>query len=182
VPSYTSVLIIFDVLKTDHSEIWQKIVTAQTALFRPDQQASTFKTIELPCYYSLESGPDLQRVAMLHQLSTTELIQLHSGQAYQVYAIGFAPGFAYLGFTDPRINTPRLANPRPAVAAGSVAIADRQTAVYPAASPGGWHLLGNCPIPLFDLTADPMLPFAVGDTVRFVPIERAEFLRLGGQL
>ncbi|WP_208931439.1 5-oxoprolinase subunit PxpB [Rheinheimera sp. F8] len=182
VPSYTSVLVIFDVLKTDHTEIWQKIVSAQAMLFRPERQASSNKVIELPCYYSAESGPDLEAVAALHQLSINELIQLHSSQAYQVYAIGFAPGFAYLGFTDPRINTPRLANPRPAVAAGSVAIADRQTAVYPAASPGGWHLLGNCPIPLFDLTAVPMLPFAVGDTVRFVPIERAEFLRLGGQL
>ena len=182
VPSYTSVLVIFDVLKTDHAEIWQKIVSAQALLFRPELQASSNKVIELPCYYSHESGPDLETVAALHQLSINELIQLHSSQAYQVYAIGFAPGFAYLGFTDPRINTPRLANPRPAVAAGSVAIADRQTAVYPAASPGGWHLLGNCPIPMFDLTADPMLPFAVGDTVRFVPIERAEFLRLGGQL
>ncbi|MDZ7871007.1 MAG: 5-oxoprolinase subunit PxpB [Rheinheimera sp.] len=182
VPSYSSVLIIFDMLKTDHGEIWQKIISAQLQLFRPDQQANRFKTIELPCYYSLESGPDLQPVAALHQLTIAELIKLHSGQAYQVYAIGFAPGFAYLGFTDPRINTPRLANPRPQVAAGSVAIADRQTAVYPAASPGGWHLLGNCPTPLFDLTADPMLPFAVGDTVRFVPVERGEFLRLGGQL
>ncbi|TXH98626.1 MAG: 5-oxoprolinase subunit PxpB [Rheinheimera sp.] len=182
VPSYTSVLIIFDLLKTDHGEIWQKIVSAQMQLFRPEAQTNANKIIELPCYYSVESGPDLAGVAALHQLSLAELVKLHSQQSYQVYAIGFAPGFAYLGFTDPRMNTPRLANPRPVVAAGSVAIADRQTAVYPAASPGGWHLLGNCPLPLFDLHADPMLPFAVGDTVRFVPIERSEFLRLGGQL
>lgn len=182
VPSYTSVLIIFDVLSTDHHDIWQKITAAQQELFRPAPTSASHKTIELPCYYSLETGPDLQQVATMHQLSIKQLIALHSSQTYQVYAIGFAPGFAYLGFTDPRISTPRLVSPRPQVAAGSVAIADRQTAVYPAASPGGWHLLGNCPRPLFDLTAEPMLPFAVGDSVRFVPVERSEFLQLGGEL
>ncbi len=182
IPSYTSLLIVFDVLKTDHQEIWQKVCAAQAELFRPAASSNCTKVIELPCYYSIECGPDLHQVAALHQLRVAELIELHSQRAYQVYAIGFAPGFAYLGFTDARINTPRLTTPRPQVAAGSVAIADRQTAVYPAASPGGWHLLGNCPTPLFDLHATPMMPFAVGDTVRFVPIERAEFLRLGGQL
>lgn len=182
VPSYTSMLLIFDVLKTDHQHISQQIISASAWLFQPTDSAAAGKIIELPCYYSAETGPDLREVAALHQLSVTELIHLHSNQPYQVYAIGFAPGFAYLGFIDERLQTPRLETPRPLVAAGSVAIADRQTAVYPAASPGGWRLLGNCPTALFDLNASPMMPFAVGDTVRFVPVERAEFLRLGGRL
>lgn len=182
VPAYTSVLLIFDVLKTDHQQISQQLWDARAWLFRPAEVAGAGKIIELPCYYSSETGPDLSEVAALHQLSQSELVRLHSGQSYQVYAIGFAPGFAYLGFIDPRLQTPRLATPRPQVAAGSVAIADRQTAVYPSTSPGGWRLLGNCPTPLFDLNASPMLPFAVGDTVRFMPVERSEFLRLGGQL
>ena len=181
VPSYTSVLLIFDVLKTDHQQIAAQLRDASAMLFRPATIA-TGNIIELPCYYSLETGPDLVEVATMHQLRVAELVRLHSNQSYQVYAIGFAPGFAYLGFINERLQTPRLATPRPQVAAGSVAIADRQTAVYPAASPGGWRLLGNCPTPLFDLNASPMMPFSVGDTVRFVPIERAEFLRLGGQL
>jgi len=181
VPSYTSVLLIFDVLKTDHQQIAAQLRDASAMLFRPATIA-TGNIIELPCYYSLETGPDLVEVAAMHQLRVAELVRLHSNQPYQVYAIGFAPGFAYLGFINERLQTPRLATPRPQVAAGSVAIADRQTAVYPAASPGGWRLLGNCPTPLFDLNASPMMPFSVGDTVRFVPIERAEFLRLGGQL
>lgn len=181
VPSYTSVLLIFDVLKTDHQQIAAQLRDASAMLFRPATIA-TGNIIELPCYYSLETGPDLVEVAAMHQLRVAELVRLHSNQSYQVYAIGFAPGFAYLGFINERLQTPRLATPRPQVAAGSVAIADRQTAVYPAASPGGWRLLGNCPTPLFDLNASPMMPFSVGDTVRFVPIERAEFLRLGGQL
>lgn len=182
VPSYTSVLLIFDVLKTDHQQIGQQLIDASAWLFRPADKAAAGKIIELPCYYSAETGPDLLEVAAMHQVSPAELIRLHSNQPYQVYAIGFAPGFAYLGFIDEHLQTPRLATPRPQVAAGSVAIADRQTAVYPAASPGGWRLLGNCPTPLFELNASPMMPFAVGDTVRFVPVERAEFLRLGGQL
>lgn len=181
VPSYTSVLLIFDVLKTDHQQIAAQLRDASAMLFRPATIA-TGNIIELPCYYSLETGPDLVEVAAMHQLRVAELVRLHSNQSYQVYAIGFAPGFAYLGFINERLQTPRLATLRPQVAAGSVAIADRQTAVYPAASPGGWRLLGNCPTPLFDLNASPMMPFSVGDTVRFVPIERAEFLRLGGQL
>jgi len=181
VPSYTSVLLIFDVLKTDHQQIAAQLLDASAMLFRP-ATITTGNIIELPCYYSLETGPDLVEVAAMHQLRVAELVRLHSNQSYQVYAIGFAPGFAYLGFINERLQTPRLATPRPQVAAGSVAIADRQTAVYPAASPGGWRLLGNCPTPLFDLNASPMMPFSVGDTVRFVPIERAEFLRLGGQL
>lgn len=181
VPSYTSVLLIFDVLKTDHQQIAAQLRDASAMLFRPATIA-TGNIIELPCYYSLETGPDLVEVATMHQLRVAELVRLHSNQSYQVYTIGFAPGFAYLGFINERLQTPRLATPRPQVAAGSVAIADRQTAVYPAASPGGWRLLGNCPTPLFDLNASPMMPFSVGDTVRFVPIERAEFLRLGGQL
>ncbi len=182
VPSYTSILLIFDLLQTDHSSVGQALASALPLWLNASAPAAQGKVVELPCYYSAESGPDLHQVAALHQLSVAALIRLHSQQQYQVYAIGFAPGFAYLGFTDPRINTPRLSSPRPLVAAGSVAIADRQTAVYPAPSPGGWHLLGNCPVPLFDLNASPMMPFAVGDTVQFVPVERSEFLRLGGQL
>jgi KipI family sensor histidine kinase inhibitor len=182
VPSYTSILLIFDQLKTDHDTIRSQILASFELFARHAAIVHAGKVIELPCYYSAESGPDLLSVAKRHQLTVSALIALHSQPLYQVYAIGFAPGFAYLGFTDPRISTPRLGTPRPQVAAGSVAIADRQTAVYPAASPGGWHLLGNCPVPLFDLNASAMLPFAVGDSVQFQPLERSEFLRLGGQL
>ncbi|MDX1733979.1 MAG: carboxyltransferase domain-containing protein, partial [Halioglobus sp.] len=103
-------------------------------------------------------------------------------RSYRVYAIGFAPGFAYMGEVDERIARPRLATPRSAVPAGAVAIADRQTAVYPAVSPGGWNLIGLCPTPMFDPAAEPPMPVAVGDSVRFRPIDRQEYLSLGGAL
>jgi KipI family sensor histidine kinase inhibitor len=99
-----------------------------------------------------------------------------------VYAIGFAPGFAYLGQVDERIAAPRLATPRQKVPRGAVGIADRQTAIYPAASPGGWNLIGLCPQSMFDPNADPSMPVQVGDRVRFKGIDRQSFLELGGML
>ena len=98
-----------------------------------------------------------------------------------MYAIGFAPGFAYLGEVDERIATPRLATPRQNVPAGAVGIADRQTAVYPAQSPGGWNLIGRCPLQMFaPHSAEPM-PVRVGDRVRFEAIDRATYLKRGGE-
>ena len=188
IPSYNSVLLVYDFLRLDQSQLQLCLTDLLTELADTDLSPSEITTvnsghlIELPCYYSVETGPDLAAVAAQHQLSLSQLIKIHSSQQYQVYAIGFAPGFAYLGWVDERIATARLATPRSKVPAGSVAIADRQTAVYPAASPGGWNLIGNCPMPLFDLQKEPPMPFSTGDSVRFVPIERAEYLQLGGQL
>ena len=95
-------------------------------------------------------GRDLAEVAQACGLGVAEVIALHSAVEYRVGAIGFAPGFAYLGELDSRLQLPRRATPRTRVPAGSLAIAERQTAVYPQASPGGWHLLGRCPLSLFD--------------------------------
>lgn len=136
---------------------------------------------ELPVWYGAPGAPDLPRVAERAGLSEAEVVALHSNTAYRVYAIGFAPGFAYLGIVDPRLATPRLATPRLRVPAGAVGIADRQTAVYPLPSPGGWNLIGRCPLPLFDPRRTPPTPFAVGDRVRFRPIGEAEFRALGGR-
>ncbi len=182
VPSYHSILVVYDFLRLDRSQFILFLTDLLTQLPEmKDEVLGRGAIIELPCYYSVESGPDLAIVASLHQLSINQLISIHSSRVYQVYAIGFAPGFAYLGWLDERIATPRLATPRTSVPAGSVAIADRQTAVYPNTSPGGWHLLGNCPMPLFDLGQAPQMPYGIGDSVRFVPIERAEYFRMAGR-
>ncbi len=109
------------------------------------------------------------------------MIELHSAAEYRVGAIGFAPGFAYLGGLDPRLVLPRRATPRARVPAGSLAIAEAQTAIYPQASPGGWHLLGRSPWRPFDPAATPPCPLALGDRVRFVAIGREAFLDLGGR-
>ncbi|MGB3618681.1 MAG: 5-oxoprolinase subunit PxpB, partial [Catalinimonas sp.] len=105
------------------------------------------RTFDLPVCYD---GPDLDFVARRAGLTPTEVIALHTMPTYDVHFVGFAPGFPYLGGMDPRLATPRRAEPRPLVAAGAVGIAGGQTGVYPLASPGGWQLIGRTPRPLFD--------------------------------
>ena len=180
VPSYASVLILYDPLRSERLQISRRVRAAVDAL--QVQHAATARSVVLPVYYAAESGADLESLAARAGLSSDELIALHTAPAYRVYAIGFAPGFAYLGELDERIAAPRLATPRAAVPRGSVAIADRQTAVYPAESPGGWNLIGRCPIPMFDPAAQPCMPVAVGDSVRFEAIDRERYLALGGEL
>jgi KipI family sensor histidine kinase inhibitor len=181
VPSYASLLVIYDHLKTDHHAVRAAI---RHALARPIE-ADTSQLgalVTLPVYYSVESGPDLQTLADNASLSTEEVISIHQQAEYRVYAIGFAPGFAYLGELDPRIAAPRLATPRQKVPRGAVAIADRQTAVYPAESPGGWNLIGLCPELMFDPSVEPSMPVKVGDRVRFKAIDRETYLDMGGLL
>ena len=180
VPSYASLLVIFDIDRSDHFAVRQKLRAALSDLDSVDAAAGELVT--LPVYYSIESGPDLEIIAEGANISVDEVIEIHQQQEYRVYAIGFAPGFAYLGEVDERIAAPRLATPRQKVPMGAVAIADRQTAVYPAVSPGGWNLIGLCPTRMFDPAADPNMPVQVGDRIRFSSIGRDEFLARGGEL
>jgi len=181
VPSYASLLVIFDPFKTDHQSVRIAINTAIKKI-NSTPKTSSGSLVTLPVYYSNESGPDLQKVADTAELSVEEVITIHQQSEYRVYAIGFAPGFAYLGQVDKRIATPRLATPRQQVPRGAVAIADQQTAIYPAQSPGGWNLIGLCPILMFDPQATPSMPVQVGDQVRFQSIDRATFIAMGGAL
>lgn len=126
--------------------------------------------IEIPVAYGGEYGPDLETVAEARGLTVGEVIALHSGTEYLCYMIGFMPGFPYLGKLPDPLRTPRLSTPRTRVAAGSVAIADAQTGIYPRESPGGWNLLGRTAVRLFDPDADPPSLISPGDRVRFVPI------------
>lgn len=182
IPSYNSVLVQYEPLQTDHFAVRRQL--RQLLSQRPNQQDSdgAGKLVKLPVWYSRESGPDLALLAENAGLSTDKVIELHQQVQYRVYAIGFAPGFAYLGEVDERIAAPRLATPRKKVPTGAVAIADRQTAVYPAPSPGGWNLIGLCPHLMFDKAAQPPMPVAVGDKVQFYAIDKEEFLRLGGKV
>jgi len=180
VPSYASLLVIYNPFTTDHYFVRRCIDKSLSELQALTQKEGNL--IELPAYYSTQSGPDLEQLATNAKLSIEEVIEIHTQMEYRVYAIGFAPGFAYLGEVDPRIAAPRLSTPRLKVPRGAVAIADRQTAVYPAQSPGGWNLIGLCPTRMFNPQAQPSMPVQVGDRVKFVAIERAQFLDLGGEL
>lgn len=180
VPSYASLLVIFDIDRCDHYEVRQKLQAALTDLDSVDAGAGDLVT--LPVYYDTESGPDLELIAERGNISVDDVIEIHQQQEYRVYAIGFAPGFAYLGEVDERIAAPRLATPRQKVPRGAVAIADRQTAVYPAVSPGGWNLIGLCPTRMFDPARSPSMPVKVGDRIRFSAISREDFVAQGGEL
>lgn len=179
-PSYASVLVIFNPFNTDLYRVQAQLQYCLAKLQTGNSHSG--KVVKLPVYYSEESGPDLALIAETKHISIDEVIQRHQSISYRVYAIGFAPGFAYLGEVDPLLQMPRLATPRAKVPRGAVAIADRQTAVYPASSPGGWNLIGLCPTRMFNPQAEPAMPVAVGDEVRFVAIDKAEFIRLGGEL
>ena len=180
IPAYGSVVVVYDTRRTHYRRLRRAILELPPNATGKAPPAG--KRIELPVHYSTQSGPDLARVAALNHCDITDVIDRHSQRDYLVYAIGFAPGFAYLGEVDDAIATPRHRTPRLRVPRGAVAIADRQTAVYPAPSPGGWNLIGLCPTPLFRPDANPAVPIAVGDLVRFRPISRGEFLALGGEL
>jgi KipI family sensor histidine kinase inhibitor len=180
VPSYASLLIIFDIDQCDLFEAKSRLAKALTNLDAGESLAG--ELIVLPVYYDLECGPDLPVIAERGKISVEQVIEIHQQQEYRVYAIGFAPGFAYLGEVDERIAAPRLATPRTKVPRGAVAIADRQTAVYPAQSPGGWNLIGLCPTRMFDPQKQPSMPVEVGDRIQFKAIDREEFLSLGGTL
>ncbi len=177
IPAYASLLIIYDLMQLDDQTLRQRL---QQILehFKPDPQVVSGKPVQIPVCYEAEFAPDLATLATQLKLSEARIIELHCAGEYKVQAVGFAPGFAYLGSLPQALRVPRKATPRTDVPAGAVAIAEHQTAVYPQVSPGGWWLIGRCPLVLFDTQAEPPGLLAVGDRVRFEPISAADFKRL----
>ena len=178
VPSYTTLMIHYDGLALSPAQARELIHQALT-----DLQPATGDHGQchvLPVWYDLSVGPELALLARRTGESQGEVIRRHSARAYQVFALGFAPGFAFMGLVDEVLAAPRLDTPRKRVAAGSVGIAERQTAAYPAQSPGGWNLIGRTPVMLFDRERDGYSLLQPGDRVQFEPISHSEFIRLGG--
>jgi KipI family sensor histidine kinase inhibitor len=180
VPSYASLLVLFDPFAMDHKTVKNYLYRCLDAL--ADAAPAPGRLVEIPVYYAPEAGADLEALGERTGLGWEGVAELHAAIEYRVCAVGFAPGFAYLGDVDERIAAPRLATPRTRVPRGSVAIADRQTAVYPAESPGGWNLIGRSPLRMFDAASPEPMPVGVGDRVRFVAIDRADFEARGGCL
>lgn len=180
IPSYTSLLVVYDCSLMDSLACKQWLIEQLIALDAAAPLVASVQDIEIPVYYGPEVAYDLNDVAEQTGLGLQEIVERHYGAAYNVYAVGFAPGFAYLGLTDARLRVNRKSTPRLKVPKGSVAIADNQTAVYPSVSPGGWQIIGRTPMELVDWESASISPFQVGSTVRFRPIQRAEYLSLGG--
>jgi inhibitor of KinA len=136
------------------------------------------RTIEVPVCYEAEFAPDLAEIAAASKLTVEEAIALHAGSDFRVLMIGFAPGHPYIGGLNAKLSVPRRAAPRAIVPAGSVAIANDQTVVYPYAISGGWNIIGRTPLAVFDAERQEPSLFAAGDRVRFKPITRAEFQKM----
>ena len=129
----------------------------------------------LPVCYDLEFGIDLKAVSEYSGLSVEEIIEKHTENRYTVYGIGFLPGFMYLGGIPEVLEIPRKSLPRPKVLKGAVGLAGKQTGVYPQDSPGGWNIIGNCSVPMFDPKNEAPCFVNIGDKVQFYAIERAEY-------
>lgn len=180
VPSYTSILITYDIFTYDFETI-KKFLEKLLVNIKIEEE-NNLEIVNVDVYYAEEVGLDLQRVALNAKLSIDEVIEIHSSKIYDVFAIGFLPGFAYMAAIDEKIVTSRLETPRKKIPKGSVAIADNQTAIYPQDSPGGWNILGKTTFELFDKSLDTLSPLTIESRIKFNPISKEEFLKQGGRI
>jgi KipI family sensor histidine kinase inhibitor len=161
VPAYRTVLI---VAEPDRAGVLDELAAALPELELPPAEAVAGETVEVPVRYD---GEDLPEVARLTGLEADEVVRRHTAPEYTVAFLGFSPGFPYLVGLDPALQVPRRDTPRTAIPAGSVGLAGDQTGIYPAASPGGWQLIGRTDVPLFDPARDPPALLAPGTRLRF---------------
>jgi inhibitor of KinA len=183
VPSFRSLTVLYDPLVTGRAELDPRLLAL---LALPSQglpaQAAAARRWRLPVAYGGGFGPDLDGVAAACGLTPDEVVRLHADTEFTAYLLGFMPGFAFMGLLPPVLQLPRRTEPRVRVPAGSVATANRLSVIYPWESPGGWHLLGRCPVPLFDAgSATPTL-LAPGDRVRFEPVSATRLAEIEAAL
>ncbi|WP_291959555.1 5-oxoprolinase subunit PxpB [Maribacter sp.] len=172
VPSYNSLLITNRIKQLDFLKLSSRIHNWYAQLKespKPDRYLW-----RLPVSYDLEFGLDLEEVANRLQKTKEEIIAMHTAASYTVFGIGFLPGFMYLGGIDKDLEVPRKAIPRSKVVKGAVGIAGKQTGIYPQESPGGWNIIGNCAVPIFDATKENPCFVSVGDKIEFYRISKAE--------
>jgi len=179
VTTFRSLAIIYDPLIVHPDDLIDQLM--QLGEQQGQTHTSPVKILELPVNYGGESGPDLLDVAKMTGLEPKAVIDLHQSTEFSVYMLGFLPGFAFLGDTPAPLHLPRRSEPRTRVPAGSVAIAMQLTGIYPWDSPGGWHIIGRCPVPLFDGNQDPPTLFSAGDIIKFRAIENDEYDAINAQ-
>jgi KipI family sensor histidine kinase inhibitor len=161
VAGYASVTVQFDPDQATHESLAAAI--KRLAAKRPPM-AEPGRLHRIPVTYD---GPDIAEVAERLKLAREEVVEIHTRPIYRVFLVGFVPGWAYLGPLPEELELPRRHVPRTQVPAGSVAIAGRQSGIYPLPTPGGWHLIGRTPVKLFLPDSDPPCLFRAGDRVKF---------------
>ena len=164
VPAYLALTVFYDALHTSYREMAEQLLDACERAGAWSLKAAETRQHRIPVHYD---GIDLEEVAAACSLTPEEVIKRHTKRSYAVELLGFVPGFAYMSELDAKLQLPRRAQPRPRVAAGSVAIAGAQTAVYPLETPGGWHIIGRTDTVMFDPSREPPALLRPGDTVRF---------------
>jgi KipI family sensor histidine kinase inhibitor len=170
-PTFNTVAVVFDPLRANPGDLSTVILARLRSLEEAvPATGATGPIIEIPVSYGGDDGPDLDAVAAHTGRAPEEVVRLHATADHVVGMIGFAPGFPYLLGLPAALSIPRRATPRTSVPAGSVAIAERQTGIYPRTSPGGWQVIGRTPHVLFDARRDPPSLHRAGDLVRFVPV------------
>ena len=180
IPAFTSLLINYDPRVVNYKSLTKRL--QKLLKLDVNVEASASRVFEIPVCYGGEYGPDIENIAKNAGLSEEEVIKIHSSKDYLIYMLGFLPGFSYLGGLDERIHTPRLANPRIKIPAGSVGIGGSQTGIYPLDSPGGWQLLGLTPVKTYDPERENPILFEAGDYIRFVPVSEEEYLKIKEQV
>ncbi len=172
VVGYRSVMVYIDPL-SDAAAVEARLHEIASTVSSDDNAPGAL--VEVPVCYDGPFGPDLGEVAAFAGSSIEDVIALHLGREYRVFVVGFVPGFAYMAPVDPRIAAPRRSSPRLKVPAGSVAVAAGQTGVYPAETPGGWSLIGRCPVKPYDAGRPEPFLFHPGDTIRFNRISESDY-------
>jgi inhibitor of KinA len=166
IPSFRSCLILFDRKKISYEALALSLREKESLI--DDIDIPEPKICEVPVEYGGASGLDIDFVASHTGLSEDEIVEIHTSVAYKVFAVGFLPGFPYLGILDPRLHVPRLETPRLKIPAGSVGLAQFQTGIYPFESPAGWRIIGRTRKKFFDYNKEPYSIFQIGDKVRFI--------------
>ncbi len=181
-PTYRSLLITYNPLEISFGKL-KEIIELAFKNSETNESKSFFREIvEIPVLYGGELGPDLDFVANYNQLSSEEVVKIHSNEEYLIYMIGFTPGFPYVGGMSEKIATPRLQTPRTKIPAGSVGIAASQTGIYPVESPGGWQLIGRTPLRLFDYRKENPFLLDAGHYLSFKPIDQNEFKKISNEV
>jgi KipI family sensor histidine kinase inhibitor len=174
VPTYKSLLIYYDPLQIEFEELRSRLEILTLSI--EDRQLHKPTVTEIPTVYGNEYGPDLEFVARHNELTTEEVITIHTSTTYLIYMLGFIPGFPYLGGMSPKIATPRKKTPRKIVPSGSVGIVGNQTVIYSNESPGGSQLIGRTPIKLFDIGKEPPALLHSQEYITFIRITQEEFV------
>lgn len=183
IPSYHTLTLVYDIplfLSFNEAANNQLVKFSTQLLNEFDTQISitqqtNSKLHKIPVCYEKEFALDIENMCKTKLISIEAIIQIHCSKIYDVYSIGFLPGFTYMGVVDERIKIPRHDKPRKEVPSGSVGIAGLQTGIYPTNSPGGWQIIGKTPLKIFDPNPNVLTKFNVGDRVQFYPITIVEF-------